>query len=147
MIKKFVVGTAPLLACGITIAMASSINPEISFPKYFLDANLRLAADISEETGDPTLADPEPFNSKSTSAKEIEYPDEPDTGNTDAAEIEPYDSREHVGLEDEPRRDDMGEEGMTSETSAMEGEDVNPGIEPFDSKSTTGMDTTPRTDE
>jgi hypothetical protein len=147
MIKKFVIGTAPLLACGITIAVASPTNSEISFPKHFPDANLQLAADTSEETGDPTLADPLENKGKSPSAKEIEYPDEPDTGDTDAAEREPYTSQDHVGLTDEPRREEIGEEGMTTETGAMEDESVDIEREPFTSKETTGIDPTPRVDD
>jgi hypothetical protein len=127
--------------------MASPATPEVHFPKYVTQATLNLAAGSSEESTDPTAADPEPFVDKSPSAKDIEYPDKADPQNTDAAEIEPYTSEEHVGLEDEPRRQDMGEEGMTPETSATEAEDVDPDVQPFTSKETTGIDPTPRTSE
>jgi hypothetical protein len=141
--KKTLLLAVPGFFVGISAGYAS---PSIDLTEStFSGASFQIAADTTDEV-DPSVSD-QPFDSQDPDSiirNDESLGEGMESGS--ASEVDPdiegFDSQDQVGLEDEPRTNDLNVD--TGSGSASE---VDPDVEGFDSQDHAGLEDEPRTDE
>lgn len=142
--KKTLLAAVPGFLMGISTGFASPVIDTAD--TAFSGTAFQVASNHMEQEVDPSVSE-QPFNSKDPDSiirneESLEEGMEAGGASEVDPEIEGFDSQDQVGLEDEPRTNELNVE--TSGSSASE---VDPEIEGFDSQDHSGLTDEPRTEE